>query len=203
MRQQQTDDQGFSLTEILVTLAIMSVVTMVMVGATVQIYRGTKAIDNTSESRDQLDISFRRLDRELRYASWTSATAGQKVGDRYYMEYAISAGCRQLKIENGMLSLAEWTLPGTPGTPVPLVSGVTVLSGVDPFTISPAGTKTYASASPGTGMGADYELEFQQVRLRFAVQAGTVTLPFDSVFTAQNISRKSTDSDCKYGRPTS
>jgi prepilin-type N-terminal cleavage/methylation domain-containing protein len=204
MRQRHTDDQGFSLTEILVTVAIMSVVTMVMVGATIQIYRGTKAIDNTSESRDQLDISFRRLDRELRYAAWTSQTAGQKVGERYYMEYAIPAGCRQLKIENGVLSVADWTLPGTtPGTPVPLVSGVTVVSGVDPFTISPAGTKTYTSASPGTGMGTDYELEFQQVRLRFMVQAGTVALPFDSVFTAQNISRKSTDSDCKYGRPTS
>jgi prepilin-type N-terminal cleavage/methylation domain-containing protein len=201
---QRTDDQGFSLIELLVTLGIMSVVTVVMVGATIQIYSGTKAIDNTSEVRDQLDISFRRLDRELRYASWTSPTKDQKVGDRYYMEYAIPAGCRQIKIENGILSLAEWTLPGTtPGTHRPFVNGVTVLSGVAPFTISPAGTKTYASAGPGAGMGADYEIEFQQVRVRFAVKAGTVTLPFDSVFTAQNISRKSTDSDCKYGRPTS
>jgi prepilin-type N-terminal cleavage/methylation domain-containing protein len=201
---QHNDDQGFSLTEIMVTLAIMSVVTAVMVGATIQIYSGTKAIDNTSEARDQLDISFRRVERELRYASWTSPTKDQKVGDRYYMEYVTEKGCRQLKIENGILSLAEWTLPGTtPGPATPLASGVTVISGVDPFTISPAGTKTYASASPGTGMGADYELEFQQVRLRFAVKVGTVTLPFDSTFTAQNTSRKSADSDCKYGRPTS
>jgi hypothetical protein len=54
-------------------------------------------------------------------------------------------------------------------------------------------------------MGADYELEFQQVRMRFTVEVGTVTLPFDSVFTAQNTNRNTDISadnkECNKGRP--
>ncbi|GAA0479395.1 hypothetical protein Aca07nite_86710 [Actinoplanes capillaceus] len=202
---QHTDDKGFSLVELLVTVALMSVVTLVIVGATVQIYSGTKSIDNTAEVRDQLDNSFRRLDRELRYASWISPQG--KVGDRWFMEYETKTGCRQLKIENGVLSLAEWTSGTTPGTAAAVASGITLISGVDPFNLLLAGAKPYASASPGTGMGAQYETEFQQVRMRFMVKAGTVALPFESVFTAQNLSRsatgKTSTKECDKGRPTS
>lgn len=178
-------DGGYSLAEVVVAMAIMSFVALMIVGATTEIYSGTKRIDNTAEARDQLDNSFRRLDRELRYANWV-AQPGQVDGS-WYMEFATPDGCRQLKLGNGVLSLASWPLgSATRGAPMPLASGVRVISASAPFTRHRAGAQPYASASPGTGMGADYQLVFQQVRLFFNVEAGSVTLPFDSTFTAQN-----------------
>jgi prepilin-type N-terminal cleavage/methylation domain-containing protein len=195
------DDQGFSLIELLVTTAIMSIVMLVVVSATVEIYSGTKQIDNTAEAREQLDTSFRRLDRELRYATW-AASPGQ-VGTAWYLEYALPNGCRQLKYDNGVMSLAGWTSPGTPGPPAALASGVTLINNASPFILYRAGAQPYASASPGTGMGSDYQISFQQVRLLFNVKVGTITLPFDSVFTALNTDRNtSTLNTCSEGRPT-
>lgn len=196
------DDRGFTLIEMLVTTGIMTVVLLAVIAATVELYSGTKQADNTAAARDQLDNSFRRLDRELRYASWVSVPG--KVGERWYLEYALPTGCRQLRLEGGVLYLASWTLPATtPGTPAAIASDVTVDSGVDPFVLYTAGARPFASASPGTaGMGTEYEIEHQQVRLRFTVRVGTVSLPFDSVFTAQNTSRGTSDlNDCSKGRP--
>ncbi len=201
-RRPADDDRGFSLIELIVTMAIMSVVTLVIVGATVEIYSGTKQIDNTAEARDQLDNTFRRLDRELRYASWVS-DPGQ-VGGSWYLEYAIPSGCRQLRLTGEILSLAAWNpSTATSGPAAPIANGVTLINGASPFILYRTGAQPYASASPGTGMGARYELDFQQVRLLFNVRIGTVTLPFDSVFTAQNTNRDtSMANSCSQGRPS-
>ncbi|WP_229069487.1 type II secretion system protein J [Actinoplanes sp. DH11] len=201
-RVRPADDRGYSLIEVLVTTAIMSVVTLVLVGATVEIYSGTKQIDNTAEARDQLDNTFRRLDRELRYATWV-AEPGQVDGS-WYLEYAIPSGCRQLVLTGQILTLAAWDpAVATSGPATAIANGVTLIDNRKPFVLYPIGAQPYASASPGTGMGANYELDFQQVRLLFNVKIGTVTLPFDSVFTAQNTSRDTaTTNNCSEARPT-
>ena len=181
-------DRGFSLIELLVTTAIMSIVTLVLVSATVEIYSGTKQIDNTAEARDQLDNSFRRLDRELRYATWVSAPG--KVNGSWNLRFAIPSGCRELRLTGQVLTLAAWSSStATSGPAMPIANGVTLIAGASPFVVYRIGAQPYASASPGTGMGAGYQLDFQQVRLLFNVKIGTVTLPFDSIFTAQNTTR--------------
>ena len=196
------DDEGFTLIELLVTTAIMSVVTLIMVSATVEIYAGTKQIDNTAEARDQLDNTFRRLDRELRYASWVSQPG--QVNGSWYVEYRIPAGCRQLRLTGQILGLAAWDpAADPPGTATPIANGVTLINGGPPFILYRINAQPYATASPGTGMGANYQLDFQQIRLLFNVKIGTVTLPFDSIFTAQNTSRDTPTTDvCSEGRPT-
>ncbi|MBG0560391.1 PulJ/GspJ family protein [Actinoplanes aureus] len=193
------DDRGFSLIELVVTMAIMSMVTLVIVGATIEIYSGTKRIDNTAEARDQLDNSFRRLDRELRYATWVSDPA--QASGTWYMDYAIPAGCRQLKLTDGVLTLRAWATAATPGPAAAIASGVVPINGTTPFIVYRAGAQPYATASPATGMGANYQLDFDQVRLLFNVKIGTVTMPFDSVFTAQNSTRETTTHTCSQGRP--
>lgn len=203
--------------EVLVTTAIMSVATLVIVGATIQIYSGTKQIEQTSVARDQMDTSFRRLDRELRYATFVNPP--KMVGTRWYIEFALPATapgvvpCRQLKIENGTLSMADWvrTSSTTPtvGPANTIATGVVLYNNIDPFQVYAPGDTPYASASAGTtGVGGGFSNMYQMVRFRFQVKDGTVTMPFDSVFTSQNIGAEEVKtapdgaSDCKLGRPT-
>ena len=194
-RPRRRDDQGFSLIELLVTTGIMSVVTLIIVAATVDIYSGTKQIDNTAEARDQLDNTFRRLDRELRYAKWVGKEA--QAGGSWTLSFEIPSGCRELGLTGQILTLAAWDpSKATSGTPVPIANGVTLINNAPPFFRYPIGAQPYASASAGTGMGTTYALDFAQVRLLFNVKIGTVTLPFDSVFTAQNTTRDITTSPC-------
>ncbi|MEV6298996.1 prepilin-type N-terminal cleavage/methylation domain-containing protein [Actinoplanes sp. NPDC051861] len=194
------NDEGFSLMELVITLSIMSVVTLMLVSATVEIYSGTKAIDNTAEARDQLDNSFRRLDRELRYARWIGQVKTAPYRFRYELPKAADgkSQCRELSLAaDGVLSLAAWKDPDATGpTSRPAIaSGVTQISGVAPFAVY------YAGAAPASaGMGSSYVNDFVQTRLQFTVKVGKVTLPFDSIYTAQNNTDRATavsESDCK------
>ena len=198
------DDEGFSLVELMVAMGIMSIVMIAAFAAIMQIYSATNRAEGTSFARDQLGNAFRRLDKELRYATWV-ADPGQ-VDGRWYMEYAVADGCRQLKLADGVLTLASWAPPATtPGPPTTIAAELGVPAGTRPFTLYDPGQQPYATASPGTGgMGRLYAPEYSQIRLQLTATVGKVTLPFDTVFTAQNTSRNTYDrpNDCSKGRPT-
>ncbi|MEV4351821.1 prepilin-type N-terminal cleavage/methylation domain-containing protein [Actinoplanes sp. NPDC049596] len=223
------NDGGYSLIELMVAMGIMSVVLVIVLGGLTEVYSDVNRTDTLANARDQLGNSFRRLDKELRYANWLS-TPGQ-VGGAWYLEYAVPgtpaipatstraasparpAGCRQLVYRNGVLTLASWTLPGvTPGTPTTIATDLALTGSTPPFTVYLANSLPYASASPGTsGVGADYQVAHSQVRLQFTGSVGRTTLPFDVLFTAQNTNGanvfsengKLTDNDCGKGRPGS
>ncbi|GLY05560.1 prepilin-type N-terminal cleavage/methylation domain-containing protein [Actinoplanes sp. NBRC 101535] len=206
------DDEGFTLIEMVVTTTIMTFVTLMIVSATTEMYSMSNKTEQQSYAREQIDTSFRRLDSDLRYAIWINTPA--QVGTRWYMEYqrptrdaagALVLICRQLKLENGVLSLATWSLPSTtPGTPSTIASEITVTAGVAPFTLYATGSFPYASASPNTaGVGRNFSPERQQVRFRFSAKVGTVTVPLDVVFSALNNTRNTSSiNDCSKGRPT-
>lgn len=204
MRRRPARDEGYSLLDVVVTMAILSVVMVITLGAVLQIYAAVNRTEGTSFARDQLAAGFRRLDKELRYATWV-AEPGQ-VGSRWYLEYATPAGCRQLVFAGGALTLAGWTLPGTvPGPPTTLAGELTVPAGVVPFTRYAARSSPYATATPGSpAMGRSYSPQFVQVRVRFTATVGRVALPFDTVFTAMNTGYLTSElNDCSKGRPTS
>ncbi|WP_433307051.1 PulJ/GspJ family protein [Actinoplanes sp. CA-030573] len=196
-------DEGFSLIDVLVATSIMAVIMVFVTGAILEIYSDVNRTDGISTARDQVGNSFRRLDKELRYATWV-ATPG-KVGDGWYLEYATSStDCQQLAFRNGVLTRSTWTLPGTsPGSPTTIATDLAPTPGVDPFTVYEPGDKPYATAAPGvSGVGGEYELEHDQVRLRFSGRAGKVELPLDVLFTAQNTNRNTPAlNDCSKGRP--
>jgi len=197
-------DAGFSIVEVVVSMSILSVVMVVVMGSIVQIYRAVNRVDTTSVARDQLSNSFRRLDKELRYANWVSIPG--QVGGNWYMEYALPTGCRQLAYKSGVLSLASWTLPGTtPGTPTTIATGLSLVSGAAPFTIYATNSYPYASASAGTaGVGKLFAPEHTQVRVQLIGRSGRTSLRFDTVFTAQNTNGNTSSlNDCSMGRPTS
>jgi prepilin-type N-terminal cleavage/methylation domain-containing protein len=215
----QRDDEGFSIIEVVVTMAILSFVMAIVTGAIVELYSGMNKVDTTANARDQLTNSFRRLDKELRYATWVS-TPGQ-VGGAWYFEYsmptstpattsanpspAATGGCRQLVLRNGVLTLASWALPGTtPGTPTTIATGLSVNGSIPPFTVYAAGSKPYASASADiSGVGRGFSPEHAQVRLQFLAVQGRTSLPYDVIFTAQNNTGNTPAlNDCSKGRPT-
>lgn len=199
----ETGDEGFSLIDVIVSTSIMAVIMVIVTGALLEIYSDVNRTDGISTARDQIGNSFRRLDKELRYATWVG-TPG-KVGDAWYLEYATSStDCQQLAFRGGVLTRATWTLPGsTPGQPMTIATDLAPIAGADPFTLYEPGDKPYATAAPGvSGVGAEYELEHDQVRLRFSGTAGKVELPLDVLFTAQNTNRNTPAlNDCSKGRP--
>ncbi|GAA2695453.1 PulJ/GspJ family protein [Actinoplanes palleronii] len=204
------DDRGFTLIELLVGMGLMSVVLVIVTGGLIEVYANVNRADTITVARDQLSNSFRRLDKELRYANWLN-TPGQ-VGGNWYLEYATSGGCRQLAYKGGVLTTASWTLPATtPGTPTTIATDLALTGTTPPFTVYTVNSQPYASAAPGvSGVGVDYQLAHSQVRLQFTGKVGTTTLPFDVLFTAQNTNAanvftdpgKLTPNDCSKGRPT-
>jgi len=204
VRAREPRDEGYSMLDVVMTTAILSVVMVITLGAILQIYSAVNRTEGTSFARDQLAAGFRRLDKELRYATWV-AEPGQ-VGSRWYLEYAIPGGCRQLVFGGGVLTLAKWTLPGTvPGTPAAIAGELTVPAGTTPFTRYAPRSTPYATAGPGTtAMGRNYSPDYVQVRVRFSAAVGQVSLPFDTVFTALNTSYLTPElNDCSKGRPAS
>ncbi|GIF07589.1 prepilin-type N-terminal cleavage/methylation domain-containing protein [Actinoplanes siamensis] len=206
-----SDDRGFTLIELLVGMGLMSVVMVVTLGALMQIYSTVNRSDGLVTTRDQIGNSFRRLDKELRYATWVSPVG--QVDDAWYLEYATGTDCRQLAFKDGMLTRAVWTTPGSPGTPTTIATDLVRTGTVPPFTIYLPGATPYATASPNTsGVGKSYVVERTQIRLRFTGRVGTTSLPLDVLFTAQNTNRNTVfadsakgilvDNECSKGRPS-
>ncbi len=201
-------DEGFSLIDLIVATSIMGFVMVLVTGAIIVIYSNVNRSEGLGNARSQLGNSFRRLDREIRYATWVSPPG--TVNNAWYLEYAGKAAaktvCRQLAFKNGVLSTAEWDpqKTTTPGTRTTIATDLAQTGTVAPFTVYAPGDKPYASASPGTsGVGRSYELEHHQVRLRFSGKVGTTSLPLDVLFTAQNTNRNTPVlNDCSKGRPT-
>ena len=210
-RERPADDRGFTLMELVVSMTIMSIVMTVVIAAIAQIYSATNRVDTASYDRSQLTIAFRRLDAEIRYATWLN-TPGL-VGTRYYEEYSVpNSGCRELQFDTaaGVLTLYSWVLPSaTPANPVVLASSLTQLTGVVPFTTYAVGSTPFATASGSAtadplGIGKGYAPQFAQLRLRFNAATGPTVEPFDTVFTAENTNANTaTSNDCSKGRPTS
>ena len=182
-------DAGFSLTEIVVSMSILSVVTAITVGSIAQIYNSVNRIDNVSVARDQLANSFRRLDKEIRYADWIDPPTQDATG-AWTVEYALPSGstpCRQLSYKNGKLSIASYAEGATPGAGGVIASNLALVPGVAPFTLYPANSHPFAtSGAAEAGVGSQYAPEHDQIRVRFNGVWGRTTLPFDVTFTAQN-----------------
>ncbi|WP_436527277.1 PulJ/GspJ family protein [Actinoplanes sp. HUAS TT8] len=205
-------DAGFTLIELLVGMGLMSVVMVMVLSGVIEVYSSVNRTDGLANTREQITTSFRRLDKDLRYASWVAKVG--KVSGNYYLEYNTPSGCRQLAWKSGVLTVASWksTATNTPGPPTTIATDLSLTGTTDPFTVILPGDSPYATASPGTtGTGTGYSPQHSQVRLRFTSKFGNTTMPVDELFTAQNTTsynvfgnnRELLDNDCSKGRPSS
>ncbi|MFC7274611.1 hypothetical protein ACFQS1_11515 [Paractinoplanes rhizophilus] len=192
-------DEGYSLIEVIVATGFMLMVLMMVAGGLSLIYSDFNRADELGNARDQIGNSFRRLDKELRYATWVKA--GGPPGRPYYLKYATTTDCRQLVFKDHTLTLSKWAPASTTaGAPTTIATDLTAIEGIDPFTVYEPGQQPYATPNSeasgiGAGVGSEYELEHYQIRLRFLGQVGRTSLPLDVLFTAQNTTRNTPENN--------
>jgi prepilin-type N-terminal cleavage/methylation domain-containing protein len=140
-------DTGFTLAEVMVAMAVTSVVMALATTGMVQMYGFSDRSDVLSSNMMQLQIAFQQLDRSVRYAtaiSQPNATATTS-GD-WYVEWSSVTGtttlCSQLRLEgsSGLLQRRSQAAGGQ-------VSGwgtvASFLTWAQPFTLQAASTSGY------------------------------------------------------------
>ena len=143
------DDDGFSLTELLVAMGIASVGGAVFTTGILQIYRTASAAEGDSITQQQLGQALIRLDQSLRYAY--SIGTVHTEGTTPYVEYLVRAQetptsgfiqrCVQLRLtgtdpQNLALQTRYWNKTATAAQPtawLPLATQLTTLGGAAPF----------------------------------------------------------------------
>jgi type II secretory pathway pseudopilin PulG len=125
--------------EMVVSLAIMSVVMALFTASFLQqsaMFRRTTAV---SDSQTQLGKAFRRLDSELRYAADVRVQMWPPSQPAASLLYVLTTGntpCYALSIVGGRLQLQGWARNATPGPGDVLAVDVAPVSGVDPFAVT-------------------------------------------------------------------
>lgn len=184
-------DAGFTLLELMVSLAILSVAMSIFMTGLIQFFRSTSKIESASIAQSQVETAYDRLDREIRYASALSVE-GVVNGDHYFEYRTENSGtsmCTQLRLRvaDQQLQRRTWVDGPTPitATPwIPLASGIT---GTHPFTFIPA---------DGT-----YEWQRLAIDLSAAAGGNATSKPLKVTFTALNTSRSTSSIDvCAAGR---
>jgi prepilin-type N-terminal cleavage/methylation domain-containing protein len=140
-------DAGMTLAEVLVAMAVTSVVMVVATAGIVQMYRTSDRADVLSTEMTQLQTAFQLLDRSVRYATAISQPnpAASTSGD-WYVEWTSIAGattvCTQLRLDpsSGLLQRRSEPAGGQPGGWTTVAS---LLIGTQPFTLQPASTSGY------------------------------------------------------------
>jgi prepilin-type N-terminal cleavage/methylation domain-containing protein len=117
MRTPAHADDGFSLIELMISMALMSVVTALFTTGIVQVYQAQNFTDDVAETSLQINNAFIRLDADVRYAAGIS-DPGTANGSQY-VEYLKSTGgtdtCTQLRLTTTG-QLQQRTTTGTQAT---------------------------------------------------------------------------------------
>ncbi|HET6209323.1 MAG TPA: prepilin-type N-terminal cleavage/methylation domain-containing protein, partial [Jatrophihabitans sp.] len=108
-------DAGFSLSETLVGMTIMTVFMAIFSSAMISMFTATNKTTTINDTATQLNVAFARLDKQVRYASAIS-TEGQSGGSWYVEFLTTNTGspfCSQLKLDPTSQVLQErtWTVP--------------------------------------------------------------------------------------------
>jgi type II secretory pathway pseudopilin PulG len=190
------DDTGITLMEVLMSMALMSVVMTMFTTAITQLFRAANKAESTIVAQQQLNNAFARLDREIRYAAGISvpkAVADPAAEDQVVEYLTTTSGtptCTQLRLaaSTALLQSRTWDEAGDPPAQwTTLVSQVT--SGTVAF------VRTEASAT----------FNYQQLTVGITASHGSgadrATKHAKVTFTALNTSlTTSSDTVCGEGR---
>lgn len=189
-------DQGITLIEVVVSMAIMTVLMSIFTTGVIQMYRVANRTEALNVTQAQVVTAFNRMDKEIRYATAISTPA--QIGDAFYVEYTStnSSGateCTRLSVDTGdrLMRMVKWQ-GSYPTTPVWTVLATNVTASQAPFVLV-AG------------------LSFQRLQVRIEATYGTVAAgstgavkSTDVTFTAVNTTNDPANAlVCQDGRPTS
>jgi type II secretory pathway component PulJ len=136
-----------TLAELMVAMAVTSVVMLVATAGMVQMYRAGNRTDVLSGEMTQLQTAFQALDRSVRYATAISQpNTSPSAGGDWYVEWSSLDGtttaCSQLRLDPsaGLLQRRSEPAAGQLGAWATVAS---FLAGTQPFTLEPASTSGY------------------------------------------------------------
>jgi prepilin-type N-terminal cleavage/methylation domain-containing protein len=191
VRRGRADDRGFSLVEVMVGSAVMSVVMAIATAGFVQMYQAAEASDSAAQAQSNLTDAFAKLDREVRYA-YRINPAHQVGTTAYAVEYLIDNGthkllCVQLSlpIGGGALRRRQWPQTTTSADPAAMTTGVandlvTATPQVNPFVVQRAPT------------GSNFDRLLVNVNSTVGAAASGSTRNYNLQFTALNTTVDST-----------
>jgi prepilin-type N-terminal cleavage/methylation domain-containing protein len=210
----QHDDAGLSLIEVMMTMTVLSVVTLVFTTGIVQVYSANRRMEAQSVGESQLHAAFQRFDRELRYGS--SISEPGIVGQRHYVDFAEAdpTQCVRLRLDAnaqpngedgaGVLQLIRWKL-GTPPTGTSAWTTIASNLVVDtdplntipdtglPFATQAAGSAPYASDP----VGQEFRTAFQRLRIHLTARFAGIRTGVDTTFTAVNSAKATQTNACE------
>lgn len=134
MRARVADDDGMSMIEMVVGMAVMMIFLGIFTGAMMMMSNSETKARTVSDTSSQLNTAFLWFDRNVRYASALSAPGTTISGD-FYVELSNTGGtsetCTQVRLHvaNQQLQQRSWTVTGTTYTKLsawqPIASNLT------------------------------------------------------------------------------
>jgi prepilin-type N-terminal cleavage/methylation domain-containing protein len=198
-------DAGFSLMEVMVGSALMSVVMAIATAAFVHMYRTTSLTEANALTEANLMASFAKLDRDVRYAYRINAPY-QPDASTFAVDYVVPDAnstllCVQLTlpVSGGALIRKQWPQTSTSADAAAVTSGVAT-NVVTANSITNAGG-TAVPASPFTvrTTGQDGS-NFDRLRINVNSTAGNsdkgATRNYNLQFTALNTEDLTSDLSC-------
>jgi prepilin-type N-terminal cleavage/methylation domain-containing protein len=185
LRRLHGSDEGFSLSEMMISMSIMGIVTIISASGFLDMFKTANVTQTAALTQTSLMLSFSKLDREVRYAERINTPYQRGNGD-YAVEYVIPddtgvAQCVRLTVPTagGSLMRRQWPQadPVASGTPTTIALDMARDSGTaNPFLLTAGG---------GT---SDSNFDRIEIKLKSSIGApgaGSVRR-FDLLFTALN-----------------
>lgn len=198
-------DAGFSLMEVMVGSALMSVVMAIATTAFVHMYRTTNDTEANALTEANLMASFAKLDRDVRYA-YRINTPYQPDADTFAIDYVVpdvdsSLLCVQLTmpVSGGALVRTQWPQKSTSADPAAVRTGVAT-NLVSANTVTNAGG-AQVPASPftlrTTGQdGSNFDRLQINVNSTVGLSSNGATRNYNLQFTALNTQDLTNDLTC-------
>jgi type II secretory pathway pseudopilin PulG len=136
------DDEGYSLLEVMMAMVCTGILMTLVTSAVIQIYHSVNSVDAVSAAQSQVDTTFSRVDREVRYARGISDPG--KVNGDPYVEYLLSADsvdtCVELRLHTstGELQRRQWVKNQSPLVPTAWQTLASSVTAATPFAVTSA-----------------------------------------------------------------
>jgi prepilin-type N-terminal cleavage/methylation domain-containing protein len=196
------DDAGFSLMEVMVGSALMSVVMAIATGGFISMYHTTDLTESAAMTQASLTASFNRLDREVRYAYRVNDE--YVTGDSFAVDYVIpdennNLLCVQLTLprSGGSLMRRQWPQTSTPA------SGLATVTAIAGDMVTGVRDDSGEPLNPFDRKVPDVDSNFDRLRVKINSTVGQSTLgttrTYDLTFTALNTVGLTTALTCDKG----
>lgn len=199
LTQLRDDDQGMSLTELVVGMAILAIFMGIFTTSMLLMSQTVNKVEAVTLSSDQMNTAFLSLDKSIRYAAAISTPAQSGTSNDWNVAYDTTTSgtdvCTQLRIDGTQLQQRTWNAPG--GANGTTYSGLTAWTPV-------ADNVTNGDAAAGPTTAPFYLVQpdpnspaassFQQLTVNLQTSSGTPTtasITNSMTFTALNSSTAS------------